>query len=68
MQICGYINTALKVLEDKVNVKNIDIAIQEFESFCKRREEEKYITNCFEIETVKIVYNKFKNIQNAKIE
>lgn len=64
--ICGYIRTALKVLEDKVNKENVDIAIQEFEEFCKRREEEKYTPNCFEIETVKIVYDKLKQIQNDK--
>ena len=64
--ICGYINTALKVCEDKVNNENIDIVIQEFEAFCKRREEEKYITNCFSLETVKIIYDKLKQIQNTK--
>ena len=64
--ICGYIRTALKVLEEKVNEENVDIAIQEFEEFCKRREEEKYTPNCFEIETVKIVYDKLKQIQNDK--
>lgn len=63
--ICGYINTALKVLEDKINEENIDKAIQEFEAFCKRREEE-YMSNCFGIETVKIVYDKLKQIQNIK--
>lgn len=63
--ICGYINTALKVLEDKVNEENIDKAIQEFEAFCKRREEEDML-NCFGIETVKIVYDKLKQIQDNK--
>ncbi len=41
--ICGYINTALKVCEDKVNKTNVDIAIKELEDFCQRRKEEKYI-------------------------
>ena len=62
--ICGYINTALKVLKDRVNKENIDAAIVEFEDFCKRKEEENYINNCFEIQTVKVVYDKLKNIQN----
>ncbi len=31
--ICGYINTALKVCQDKVNTKNVDVAISEFEAF-----------------------------------
>ena len=61
--ICGYINTALKVLEDRVNSENIDAAIAEFEDFCKRKEEENYINNCFEIKTVKVVYDKLKMIK-----
>ena len=66
--ICGYINTALKVCKDKVNKDNIDIAIHEFEEFCKRRQEEYYIKNCLEIETVEIVYDKLKQIKNTKIK
>ena len=56
----------LKVLEDRVNSENIDAAIAEFEDFCKRKEEENYINNCFEIETVKVVYDKLKNIKMQK--
>ena len=52
--ICGYINTALKVCEDRVNNQNVNNAITEFENFCKRREEEKYIKNPLEIENVNI--------------
>ncbi len=62
--ICGYINTALKVCEDKVNKQNVNVAISEFESFCKRREEEKYVKNSSEIENVKALYYKLKEIQN----
>lgn len=61
--ICGYINTALKVCEDKVNKGNVDIAIHEFGEFCKRREEENYINDCFSMKTVKIVYNRLKQIK-----
>ena len=61
--ICGYINTALKVLNDKVNIKNVDLAIEEFEAFCKRREEE-YNYNCFEIEIVKKVYEKLNQMKD----
>lgn len=32
--ICGYINIALKVCEDKVNKTNVDIVIKELEDFC----------------------------------
>lgn len=62
--ICGYINTALKVCEDKVNKENVDIAISELEDFCKRREEENYITNILAIESIKMLYDKLKQIKN----
>lgn len=61
--ICGYINTALKVCEDKVNKENVDIAILEFENFCKRRKEENFINDYSSIESVKILYNKLKHIK-----
>lgn len=64
--IRGYINTALKVCEERVNKENVDSAILEFESFCKRREEEKYDSNVLEIEAVKIIYDKLKKIQTTK--
>ena len=41
--ICGYIKTALKVCEDKVNKDNVDTVIIELEKFCKRRNDEKFI-------------------------
>lgn len=62
--ICGYINTALKVCEDKVRKENVDIAISELEDFCKRREEESYMTNILAIESIKILYDKLKQIKN----
>lgn len=61
--ICGYINTAIKVCNDKVNKENVNIAISEFEDFCERREKEHYFTNTLYIESVKILYDKLKNIQ-----
>ena len=63
--ISGYINTALKVCEDKVNKENIDIAILEFEGFCKRREKEGYEANILTMNYVKILYDKLKQIQNS---
>lgn len=62
--ICGYINTAIKVCEDKVNKENVDFAISELENFCQRRKEEDYINDFSAIESVKILYNKLKQIQN----
>lgn len=64
--ICGYINTAIKVFEDKVNIQNVDMAISEFENFCKRREEEKYVKTPLEIENVKTLYGKLKGIKSLK--
>ncbi len=61
--ICGYINTALKVCEDKVNAQNVNTAISEFEDFCQRRKEEKYVKNPLEMKNVKILYNKLKEFK-----
>lgn len=43
--ICGYINTALLVCNEKVNTENVEIAIQELENFCNRRKEENFIND-----------------------
>lgn len=66
--ICGYVNTALKVCNDKVYKNNVDIAISKFEEFCKRREEEKYINNISEIDSVQVLYNRLKEIKNNRSE
>lgn len=62
--ICGYINTANQVCNDKVNKENVDIAITELEDFCKRRDDEKYIDNPLAKESVQILYNRLKEIKN----
>ena len=62
--ICGYINTAIQVCNDKVNKENVDIAIRELEDFCKRRDDEKYIDNPLAKESVQILYNRLKEIKN----
>ncbi len=56
--ICGYIKTALKVCEDKVNKDNVETAIIELEKFCKRRSDEKFIDDISAIRSVKILKNK----------
>ena len=38
----SYINTAIKIFEDKVNKENIELAISEFEDFCKPKECDKF--------------------------
>lgn len=60
--IRGHINTALKILEDKVNEENIDLVISEFEDFCKMGDEffseEKHLGPY-----TKIIYEKLKEIK-----
>lgn len=62
--ICGYINTALKVCEDKVNKTNVNIAIKELEDFCQRRKKEKYIDTELTKNTVQILKNRLLEIKN----
>ncbi|MBP3595851.1 MAG: hypothetical protein J6J60_00395 [Clostridia bacterium] len=64
--ICGYIKTALKVCEDKVNKNNVDIAIIELEEFCKRRCDEKFIDDMSAINSVQILKNKLLDIKSKK--
>ena len=64
--ICGYINTAMKVCEDKVNKENVDIAITELEDFCTRRGQEKNIDNALANESLKKIYDRLKEIQIKK--
>lgn len=61
--ICGYINTALKVCEDKVNKKNVDIAILELENFCQRRKAENYEKDFLKENNVKKIYDKLLEIK-----
>ena len=56
--ISGYINTAIKVYKDKVNKENVDIAISEFEGFCKRKSKEGLINSGLDNKNVKILYDK----------
>ncbi len=62
--ICGYINTALKVCEDKVNKENIDIALSEIEDFCQRRGKESYRNDRIATESLKKLYDKLDKIKN----
>lgn len=52
----GYINTALKIFEDKVNRKNIESAISEFEDFCKPNEAQYFDENKHLGEYTRILY------------
>lgn len=62
--ICGYVNVALKVCEEKVNKENVDIAINEIEDFCQRRYGEKYISDDTAKESLEILCNKLKQIKS----
>lgn len=64
--ICGHINTALKVCEDRVNIQNVSIAISEFEAFCERRKNEKYFEDMEAIENVKLLRNHLLEIKNRR--
>lgn len=61
--IMGYVNTTLKVCEDKVNKDNVDTAIAEFENFCERRKSENNIYDISNKELVKILKEKLRDIQ-----
>lgn len=63
--IKGYVNTTLKVFENRVNKDNVDIAITEFEDFCKRRESEYKINDITNIELVKNLYDKLQYIKTS---
>lgn len=41
----GYMNTALKIFEDKVNKENVRLVILEFEDFCKQGTEKQFDEN-----------------------
>jgi len=56
----GYINTALKILEDKVNGDNIELAISEFKDFCKPNEAQYFDENKHLGEYTRIIYEKLK--------
>ena len=57
--IKGYMSTSERILQEKISKSNKDVALQEFEGFCKRREEE-YKIDTFNLENVKIIHNKLK--------
>lgn len=54
----GYINTALKIFEDKVNKNNVKEALFEFESFCTPKDSDKFDTHTNAQKCVKIIYDK----------
>lgn len=63
VSVRGYINTALKIFEDKVNKDNIELAISEFEDFCKPKEEQYFDENKHLGQNTKIIYNLLKQVK-----
>lgn len=64
--ICGYMNTALKVLKDIVNKDNVDKVIAIVSDYCKRREDESYIEDTQAIEGIKVLNKKLEDIKNGR--
>lgn len=58
----GYIKTAMKILEEKVNKDNVSIAISEFEDFIKTKNDVEFYFNDIQNENIKMIYNKLREI------
>lgn len=63
----GYINTAVKILEDKVNVDNVDLALEEFKDFCSHNDTGIFNENDLGNDTRRI-YDMLLNIKNESGE
>lgn len=61
----GYINTAIKIFEDKINKNNIDIAISEFKDFVKHDDAKEFCEKYLG-ENTRIIYNRLLNFRKKK--
>lgn len=59
----GYINTAIKILKDKVNFNNIDLVLDEFKDFCSHNDTGVFDENYLDDNTRKI-YEMLLEIKN----
>ena len=57
-----YMNTALKIFEDKVNKENVRLVTLEFEDFCKQGTEKQFDENKHLNEQTRFIYNKLKKL------
>lgn len=57
----GYMKTAIKIFEDKVNANNIDLAISEFKNFCKPKSVDVFDEKIHLNENTKLIYDKLLN-------
>ena len=55
----GYMQTAIKIFEDKVNSDNIDLAFSEFKDFCKPKYVDKFDEKIHLNENTKLIFDKF---------
>ena len=58
----GYMNTALKIFEDKVNKENVRLVTLEFEDFCKQGTEKQFDENKHLNEQTRFIYDKLKKL------
>lgn len=64
----GYMNTALKIFEDKVNKENVRLVTLEFEDFCKQGTEKKFDESKHLNEQTKFIYDKLKKLLQEILE
>lgn len=58
----GYMNTALKIFEDKVNKENVRLVTLKFEDFCKEGTEKQFGENKHLNEQTRFIYGKLKKL------
>ena len=58
----GYMNTELRIFEDKVNKENVRLVTLEFEDFCKQGTEKQFDENKHLNEQTRFIYNKLKKL------
>ena len=51
-----------KIFEDKVNKSKINVAIMEYEDFCKQESNEEFNEEKHLNEQTRLIYNKFKQL------
>ncbi len=59
----GYMNTALRIFKDKVNIGNVDLAISEYEDFCKFDSDDKFDKSKHLSKNTKIAYEKLLSLK-----
>ncbi len=65
----GYMNVAKKIFEDKVNEENINLAIDEFEDFCKDKgDKDSYFNKAKLGENCTEIYEMLENLRNISFE